>query len=134
MTPRRRVAAALLAALSGAACTPDRAPRAAATPRSPHEAPSTPTLDAPPAAATASACPADMVEIQGSYCTRVVEVCLKRRKPLQCAEFQAPSVCEGRTLPKHYCIDRYQFPNKQGSLPTVMISWTSAKAECDAIG
>src|SRR5689334_12617724 len=115
MTRARRAAAALLAALFGAACAPDPAPRAAAPPSSPALPASTLTATASAApggeaaaapAANGGLCPDDMVEIQGDYCTRVNEVCLKRRKPRQCAEFQAPSVCEGPTQPKHYCIDR----------------------------
>jgi formylglycine-generating enzyme len=131
LSPGRR-AAALLAALHVVACTPDPVRRAAAPARSPPAPPSVPAMPAPPA--TAAVCPTDMVEIRGEYCARVVEVCLKRRKPWQCAEFQAPSVCEGPTQPKHYCVDRYEFPNKKGSLPTVMISWNNAKAECAAKG
>jgi formylglycine-generating enzyme required for sulfatase activity len=75
-----------------------------------------------------------MVEIRGDYCERLTQVCLARRKPWQCAEFQAPSVCRGPTRPKRYCIDRYEFPNRAGGVPTVMISWNGAKAECAAIG
>jgi formylglycine-generating enzyme len=82
----------------------------------------------------ASACPADMVEVQGEYCPRLAQICVARRKPWQCAEFQAPSVCQGQTQAKHYCIDRYEFPNRAGGLPEVMSSWNSAKAECASIG
>jgi hypothetical protein len=134
LSPGRR-AAALLAALHVVACTPDPVRRAAAPPRAPPAPPSVPAMPAPPA--TAAVCPTDMVEIRGEYCARVVEVCLKRRKPWQCAEFQAPSVCEGPTQPKHYCIDRYEFPNKKGGLPTVRSGGGIASAgsvSCDADG
>lgn len=34
----------------------------------------------------------------------------------------------------HYCMDRYEYPNRAGELATVMNSWNSAKAQCAAIG
>ena len=79
-------------------------------------------------------CPEDMVSIDGEYCPRLVQTCLKRRKPWQCAEFKRPSVCEGATVRKRYCIDRYEHGNHAGSLPTVMSSWNHAKATCASLG
>ncbi|MFO0760502.1 MAG: amidohydrolase/deacetylase family metallohydrolase [Byssovorax sp.] len=81
-----------------------------------------------------SLCPADMIEIQGEYCTKVEETCLKKRNPRQCAEFEQPTRCVGPSVSKHYCVDRYEWPNQKGALATVMVSWEEARTRCEAIG
>jgi len=81
-----------------------------------------------------SFCAPDMVEVEGSFCTELQQTCLRRRKPWQCAEFEAPSRCEGEGVPMRYCIDRYEFPNREGALPAVMTSWVDAKKQCEAGG
>jgi hypothetical protein len=101
------------------------------------------------------ACPPDMVEVEGEYCPYVSQTCLRWLDPqmLQCAEFArtpAPSgsdphadgddnappaaSCSMKTQHKHFCIDRYEWPNKRGALPVYMTSWNEAKASCESIG
>ncbi len=87
----------------------------------------------PPTEAS-SACPSDMVEVQGAYCPKVEQVCLLKRNRRQCAEFQRPSVCQRQTEAKHFCMDRYEWPNQKGSMATIMVSWKEAKAACEGIG
>lgn len=77
-------------------------------------------------------CPTDMLLIEGSYCTEVVQNCDKKRLPWQCAEFARPTVCTGKEEPRRYCIDRYEFPNQKGVKPVVMQSWYDAQRECKA--
>lgn len=35
---------------------------------------------------------------------------------------------------KSYCIDRYEYPNRRGTLPTVSLSWDEARQACAAEG
>ncbi len=96
--------------------------------------------DAAPPALTVEACPADMVEVEGNYCPLVEQKCTRWLDPatkLQCAEFErvaSPSHCSMRTERKHFCIDRYEWPNRAGELPRSMASWVEAKATCEGIG
>jgi formylglycine-generating enzyme len=87
-----------------------------------------------------SACPPDMVEVEGDYCPYVEQRCLRWIDPstkLQCAEFdKLPSSgrCSMPTQHKHFCIDRYEWPDKVGAMPIVMASWDEAKASCEGVG
>jgi len=87
-----------------------------------------------------TACSPDMVDVEGEYCPYLEQQCLHwldSETKLQCAEFQkAPSGgrCTLPTQHKHFCIDRYEWPNRLGVLPTYMASWTEAKASCESIG
>ena len=45
-------------------------------------------------------------------------------------EFEAPMHCTGKKVHKRFCIDKYEYPNKEGVRPTVMndFPWPSASA------
>jgi formylglycine-generating enzyme required for sulfatase activity len=75
-----------------------------------------------------------MVLVEGEYCTKLDQNCIRRRKPWQCAEFESPSVCSGKELHKRYCIDRFEYPNVRGAKAFVMQSWYDAKRICAFIG
>lgn len=79
-------------------------------------------------------CPDEMALVDGEYCSKVVQKCLRKRKPWQCAEFESPSTCAGTETHRRYCIDRFEYPNKRGALPTVMNSWYDAKRTCESLG
>jgi hypothetical protein len=87
-----------------------------------------------------AACAPDQVDVEGDYCPYVEQRCLRWLDPatkLQCAEFERlPSAgrCFMKTEHKHFCIDRYEWPNKVGALPLYMASWNEAKSSCEAIG
>jgi formylglycine-generating enzyme required for sulfatase activity len=86
-----------------------------------------------------AACPADMVLIDGDYCTDVEVTCLrstyaKQNKKTICHEFQAPSKCVGQKEHRRYCIDRYEYPNKKGERPEVMHHFPEAQHLCAAQG
>lgn len=89
---------------------------------------------------TGTACPGDMIDVEGDYCPYQEQRCLRwldLETKLQCAEFEkAPSAgqCGTPSEHKHFCIDRYEWPNQVGMLPTYMASWTEAKASCESIG
>jgi hypothetical protein len=96
---------------------------------------------APPAVLpTDSACPPDMVDVEGDYCPYLEQKCLRYLDPntkLQCAEFtKTPSSgqCSLPTRHKHFCVDRYEWPNKAGAMPAVMASYEEAKSSCEAAG
>jgi sulfatase modifying factor 1 len=86
----------------------------------------------------AEGCPSDMVEVQGDYCPYVEEKCARWLDPatkLQCAEFEkTASRCFMKTDHKRFCMDRFEWPNKQGELPLSMASWRQAKSTCEAAG
>jgi sulfatase modifying factor 1 len=93
-----------------------------------------PVVDAPPVAPApvSSACPADMAEVQGKYCPNLTETCLEWMAPddnFRCKRF-AKSVCRGATVDKHFCVDRYEYPNRQGEAPTVSVLWGDAQKLC----
>jgi hypothetical protein len=85
-------------------------------------------------------CSPDMVEVEGDYCPLVEQKCLQWLDPetkLQCAEFEKkgdPAACAMKTQHKHFCVDRYEWPNRAGALPTYMASWQEAKASCESVG
>ena len=94
-----------------------------------------------------SPCSSDMVEVQGSYCPQVQEICLKWLDkdqsskangglgPLRCAEFKFPTKCLSKTKTNlHYCIDKFEWPNKEGSLPEVGFDWYGAIDRCESVG
>jgi hypothetical protein len=93
----------------------------------------------PHALPTESGCAPDMVEVEGDYCPLVEQKCLRWLDPetkLQCAEFarQTGVGCTLASHHQHFCIDRYEWPNKLGALPTYMASWVEAKASCESLG
>ena len=90
-----------------------------------------------PFGAPAGACPAGMVEVEGEYCPYVEQKCLRWLDPethMRCAEFAPTADCPVRPAHKHFCIDQYEYPNKPGEKPQVMVSWIQAKQTCAAEG
>jgi hypothetical protein len=90
-----------------------------------------------------ASCPPDMTEVEGDYCPFVEQRCLRWIDPatkLQCGEFErAPSEamgarCTMKTEHQRFCIDRYEWPNREGVLPQTMASWVEAKTTCEGIG
>ncbi len=84
-----------------------------------------------------SACPANTVEVEGDYCPWLEQKCLRWLDPemkLRCAEFQTTSKCLTKTQKKHFCIDKYEYPNKVGEKPVVMKTWHEAVAACKSEG
>ncbi len=92
------------------------------------------------AAEPGSACPNDMVEVEGDYCPLVNQKCLHwldSETKLQCAEFertQAAANCALKPQHKRFCIDRYEWPNRSGALPRYMASYTEAQMACEGVG
>lgn len=91
-------------------------------------------------------CPAGMLEVQGKYCTALMHRCIKGGKTLEgkktdypdpyyCDEYKEGQVkCLGKNQDKHFCIDEYEYPNRKGAIPVVMVSWYESKKLCEDQG
>lgn len=82
-------------------------------------------------------CPEGMVEVDGEYCPALEQRCLRWLDPetkLRCAEFAPTGPCQAKTVHKHFCMDRYEFPNKAGEKPTVGATWYESRDACKAQG
>lgn len=97
-------------------------------------------------ASASYACPDDMVEVEGDYCTEQELVCLfntdndgnKLPGPgdlgSACGEFKKPARCIGSMVHMHYCIDRYEWPNKKGEKPQDWMTYFDAKKAVQSVG
>lgn len=88
-----------------------------------------------------SPCPTDMVLVEGMYCSGEVEqTCLRwaidsvTETPLRCLEFSPVIRCSGSRRHMSFCMDRYEYPNRAGAYPAVMVSWYQARQVCESIG
>jgi formylglycine-generating enzyme required for sulfatase activity len=88
------------------------------------------------AAPSSAACPSDMVPVRGSHCLEVDEPCLRwsENGRNQCLEFAPRARCTGGHRAMEFCIDRYEWPNQAGALPSVMVSYEEAEQRCAARG
>ena len=87
-------------------------------------------------AGSSGRCPENMVEVEGDYCPYIEQKCLRWLDPetkMRCAEFAPSGKCQSKTTKKHFCIDRYEWPNKVGEKPVVMGTWYQAKDACTAV-
>jgi len=96
------------------------------------------TMTAPDLGTTGS-CPDGMLEVAGDWCPEVEQKCLRYIDPegvfpRRCAEFAPSSKCSGKSTKKHFCIDRYEWPNRAGENPVVMKTWFEAKDACTSAG
>ncbi|WP_437676088.1 formylglycine-generating enzyme family protein [Sorangium sp. So ce131] len=106
---------------------------------------------------SAEGCPDDMVLVEGDYCPVVEQVCLKHHKEYEkdqarrvkaeaepegpstvserCLEYKQPTAClSKRRAPMRYCVDRYEWPNRKGELPALLVSWREAVKVCEGVG
>ena len=90
-----------------------------------------------PVDASESHCPSGMVEVEGEYCPALEQRCLRWLDPetkLRCAEFAPTGPCQTKTIRKHFCVDRYEFPNKAGEKPLIGSTWYESRDACKAEG
>ncbi|MBL8611225.1 MAG: SUMF1/EgtB/PvdO family nonheme iron enzyme [Myxococcales bacterium] len=86
---------------------------------------------------TTGACAAGMVEVEGDYCPWLEQTCLRWLDPdmkMRCAEFAPTTKCQSKTTHKHFCMDRYEYPNVVGEKPVIMKTWYEARDACQAQG
>ena len=97
-----------------------------------------PELVAPQALA-APACAADMVLVEGSYCTDVRQDCTRwldaETLPFaRCAEYSHHSRCVGKRVPMRFCIDRREYTAAGEKLPQNQASFDIATKTCGGLG
>jgi hypothetical protein len=86
-------------------------------------------------------CPDDMVLVSGNYCPVVEQTCLKWDEKVinvngkvRCLEF-APTKCLSKQKKAmSFCIDKFEYPNKLGAIPEVMVTWNEMAVKCAAEG
>lgn len=91
-------------------------------------------------------CPSDMVYVNGDYCPNEEQVCLfnvdNDGKRLDgpgdigkaCGEFQKPTRCLGDKVHMRFCIDRFEWPNKEGSIPQDWMTYFDAQKAVASVG
>lgn len=84
-----------------------------------------------------------MVLVEGLFCPEAEQSCLSHHpeyeadpdKAERCLTFARPSKClSQRRLLSRYCIDRYEWPNRQGELPAVLVDFKDARTSCESVG
>jgi len=78
-------------------------------------------------------CGESMQLVEGGYCTAVEHACLKPLKDgsLRCKRFAPRSHCYPPVIKMRFCMDRFEYPNRAGEKPTVMVNYREAKAACE---
>ena len=72
--------------------------------------------------------------LQMQACTKWID----RKWPERCAEYDRDKWLslskELPTQPLHFCIDRFEYPNRKGEYPIILVSWYEARDTCKAEG
>jgi hypothetical protein len=85
-------------------------------------------------------CPVGMVLVDGQFCPRVEQRCLRWMDPpgrfhqYRCAEYAQPARCTASRVHERFCIDRRERTEPGAALPLNRQSWTDAKHACEAAG
>ena len=79
-------------------------------------------------------CPADMVLVQGTHHEQIQRLCRDYRKSKCWSFLPGLSLLEPRRTTINVCMDRYEWPNKKGALPHVMMRFTEAEQSCASLG
>jgi formylglycine-generating enzyme required for sulfatase activity len=96
---------------------------------------------------TRGACAPGMVEVSGNMKVHALldqlqlQACTKwidKKWPERCAEYDRDEwlalAKDLPTKPEHFCIDRFEYPNRKGEYPIVLVSWYEARDACKAEG
>jgi sulfatase modifying factor 1 len=99
---------------------------------------------------SAGACPADMVEVHGDMKLDDARGHVEELQNRACADWRdqpQPRSCQAfdaarwrelsRGLPTrslHFCIDRFEYPDRRGEYPLVMVKWGEAAGHCADAG
>src|SRR5258705_7413386 len=95
---------------------------------------------APATAAESAPCPSGMEHVKTSYCPEMKRECVDKEydKPNRitiCHHFrEGKSDCQASRVPLDFCIDDFEYPNRQGEKPPVMVSFYDAEKSCGEIG
>lgn len=99
----------------------------------------TPPAQAPPSIPTPpAACPADMVLVDGEYCTHVRHTCEHwlddEKLPFaRCGRYARQAQCVSKRVPKRFCIDRFESADADG-MPVNHQSFQLGQRRCAAQG
>ncbi len=79
-----------------------------------------------------TACPEGMMYVEGDFCPSLAHICKRfiDEKKDRCAEFLPTSRCFGRSLPKRFCMDQFEYPNRTGEKPLVAVTFLEAQELC----
>jgi formylglycine-generating enzyme len=121
------------AAFGGDRAKPKTTLPAVAMPLAPPPAPALAPAPPPPA------CPAEMVLVEGSYCTDVRQDCNRwlDDETLQfarCAEYSHRSRCVGKRVSLRFCMDRREYTPPGEKLPQNQASFEIASKTCQSLG
>ena len=99
-----------------------------------------------------------MVLVEGAYCPEVEQTCLEHHPESvrdreratkakakgeryksdvaeRCLRYAEPSRCLSKERrPMRFCVDRYEYPNRAGEKPALLISWLDARTTCEKLG
>ena len=84
-----------------------------------------------------------MVLVEGNFCPAAIQRCLKHHPEYladknvseRCMSYDKPSRCLSKERkPMRFCIDRYEWPNKKGEKPLVLVQWLEARKHCESVG
>lgn len=80
-------------------------------------------------------CPEGMAYVDTSYCPEVTLNCTdseydKVNHITICHRFEGEQKCKGTPRRQRFCIDRYEYPNRAGAHPPVMVDWYDANGMC----
>lgn len=85
-------------------------------------------------------CPSGMVHVRHDFCPEMERFCLKNEYDKSnhisiCHRFkEGAQTCKAKRVPLNFCIDTYEYPNKKGARPPVMVDWYDAMGLCAAQG
>jgi formylglycine-generating enzyme len=90
-----------------------------------------------------SVCGPEMALVEGRYCLAPEHRCLGYQDipsatgvvPNHCVRYAQPVACfQNRRRPMRFCMDRYEWPNRAGEKPDVLVSWLAARDRCASVG
>ncbi|MEZ4225634.1 MAG: SUMF1/EgtB/PvdO family nonheme iron enzyme [Polyangiaceae bacterium] len=90
-----------------------------------------------------AACPPEMILVEGEYCPKLRQRCLRYlddRGPggflshHRCAEFATDVECAGEREHRRFCIDRDEYVPEEAELPLIDQSWTMSRELCESLG
>jgi hypothetical protein len=90
-----------------------------------------------------AACPADMALVEGRFCPAADERCEAMHPESvadpdaseRCLKFEEPTRCASKKRELvRYCVDRYEWPNRAGERPAVLVDFRDARDACEGAG
>ncbi|MGE5787765.1 MAG: SUMF1/EgtB/PvdO family nonheme iron enzyme [Myxococcales bacterium] len=74
--------------------------------------------------------------VEGEYCSIVRHRCIEPYPDGsgRCRRFAAPGTCHSPTTQLRFCMDEFEYPNRRGEKPTVMVTFDDAQRACGQLG